>query len=65
MSQLYYNWFKMCYENTPPTVSDGQLLQALERGMLTQAEYDGIIGTPEAPPEEPPTEEPPIEEPPA
>jgi hypothetical protein len=72
MSQLFYNWFKICYENTPPTVTQGQLLQALERGMLTEAEYQDIIGEPqpqpepdpEATPEEPPTEEPPTEEPP-
>jgi hypothetical protein len=52
MSQLYFNWFKMCHDNTPPTVTDGQLLQALQRGMLTEAEYNTIMGIPEEPPTE-------------
>jgi hypothetical protein len=43
MSQIYYNWFLMCYNNEPPTVTEAQLQTALERGMLTQAEYDQII----------------------
>ena len=40
----------------PPTVTDTQLQTALERGMLTQEEYDLILASkmPEAP-EEPET----------
>jgi hypothetical protein len=64
MSQLYYNWFKMCYENEPPTVTESQLLTAVQRGMITEAEHQDIVGnaepTPEAEPE--PTPEEPIEE---
>lgn len=44
MSQLYYNWFKMCWDNEPPTVTEGQLLKAVERGMITEAEHQDIIG---------------------
>jgi hypothetical protein len=59
MSQIYYNWFLMCYNNEPPTVTEAQLQTALERGMLTQAEYDLIIESKQPEPEpEPPTLEP-------
>lgn len=58
MSQLYYNWFLMCYNNEPPTVTEAQLQTALERGMLTQAEYDLIIESKQpAPAAEPAPEE--------
>lgn len=54
MSQLYYNWFLMCYNNEPPTVTEAQLLQAVQRGMITEEEHQNIIGAPEPPPEETP-----------
>jgi hypothetical protein len=63
MSQLYYNWFKMCYENEPPTVTESQLLTAVQRGMITEAEHQAIVENGEPTPEPEPTpEEEPIEE---
>ena len=60
MSQLYLNWFMMCYNNEPPTVSEAQLLVAVQRGMITEAEHQQILDsknpTPTPPPTEPPTE---------
>ena len=60
MSAFYFDWFMMCYSNEPPTVTEAQLQIALERGMLTQTEYDQIIAIrlEPAPEEVPPPEEP-------
>lgn len=60
MSAFYYNWFYMCYSNEPPTVTEGQLRTAYERGMLDQTEYDQILAIRQepAPDPEPAPEEP-------
>ena len=61
MSQLYYNWFLMCYNNEPPTVTEAQLLTAVQRGMITEAEHQAILDSKQEAPVEPtpePTPEP-------
>lgn len=58
MSQLYYNWFLMCYNNEPPTVSEAQLLTAVQRGMITEAEHQQILDSKQTVEAEAPTPEP-------
>ena len=45
MSQMYYNYFLMCYTKEPPTVTQTQLDTALQKGMITQSEYDAILAS--------------------
>jgi hypothetical protein len=55
MSQLYYNWFLMCYNNEPPTVTEAQLLTAVQRGMITEAEHQQILDSKQTEPTPEPT----------
>jgi hypothetical protein len=60
MSKFYYDWFMMCYNNEPPTVTESQLQTAENRGMITPEEHQMILDS-KAEEEEtvPPPEEPP------
>jgi hypothetical protein len=42
MSTFFYNYFKNCLTKEPPTATPEQVQNALNRGYLTQTEYDSL-----------------------